>query len=137
MIKMKKLAAVAAAAIMAVSTMAVEASAEGFDKANGTSPYGNFTGTTTITGTSGRTVTVENRMPSLTIVPEIGLNVVIRMEETGEIVYANSPFNYNNWYVGLQASSASTNRNVSVNSIYLVGNGAGSYWKASNSNVTG
>lgn len=137
MFKMKKLAAVAAATVMAVSTMAIGASADVRRTADGVSPYGNFTGSTMISGTSDRTVVVENRMPSLTIVPEIGVNVVIRMEDTGEIVYANSPFNYNNWYVGLRAHSDSTNRNVSVNSIYLVGNGAGSYWKASNSNVTG
>lgn len=137
MFKMKKIAAIAAAAVMAVSTMAVSASADVRRTANGVSPYGNFTGSTMINSESGRTVVVENTMPSLAIVPEIGINVVIRMEETGEIVYANNPFNYNNWYVGLRARSESTNKNVSVNSIYVVGDGNGGYWTAKNTNVTG
>lgn len=126
MIKMKKLAAIAAAAVMAVSTMAVSANAYNYQKVTKSSPYGTFTGETEIGpyGT-GKEVTATTSLPLGSIAPEVGVNLVIR-SLSGSILYADSTFVPNTYFAGLIARSGSSD-SVSVNSVFYVGPGNGTY----------
>lgn len=143
MFKMKKLAAVAAAAVMAVSAMAISVSAETAYSEIKPTPYGNFRGMLTIAtvplGTA-KGVTSDTVLLGDYNAPEVVAELTIRRYNTGSIWYENARSTYNSAYASLsvQANSPEANQSlITAESAHKVGNGNGYFWETNEVTLVG